>query len=533
MILIMTTQLWQKFQTTYCANAELGFALDYSRMNPRAGFFEEMEPRIQKAFHDMEQLEAGAIANPDENRMVGHYWLRNPNLAPEQQAGEILSALDQTKEFVERIHSGYYRSPSGDQYSTLLVIGIGGSALGPQLANMALSNRHDLFEVFFLDNTDPDGMDVVFEKIETRLKKTLVVVISKSGGTKETRNGMVETKALFSANGFDFAKQAVAVTGAGSLLDNVAIAENWLARLPMFDYIGGRTSQTAVVGLLPAALQGVDVEAFLYGAAAMDTWTRNRETRNNPAALMALMWFHATNGKGEKDLVILPYKDRLVLLSKYLQQLIMESLGKELDLDGKLALQGISVYGNKGATDQHAYIQQLREGVPNFFATFIEVLKHRDGESPEVDPGITSGDYLNGFRIGTRAALYDKNRESMSITLEELSDQSLGLIIALFERAVGLYASLVNINAYHQPGVEAGKKAATAVLDFQLLLLEQLSKHPGQAKTAEAWAAAAGKPERAEEAFHILNHLAVNRTNIKWENPYQPGKTLFSFVAEK
>ncbi len=519
--------LWSIFQSRYCAYPELGFALDYSRMKFEEGFLASMEPRIQQAYAAMEALEAGAIANPDENRMVGHYWLRNPSTAPEPYASQILEALEETKAFVEQVHAGQVVGKNGVRFSTLLVIGIGGSALGPQLASMALSNRHDVFNVYFMDNTDPDGMDVVLEQIEDNLAATLVVVISKSGGTKETRNAMLEAMACFAANGVEFAPQAVAVTGAGSQLDELAIAQRWLKRLPMFDYIGGRTSQTAVVGLLPAALQGVDIEAFLYGAAAMDTWTRNRDTCNNPAALMALMWFHATNGRGEKDLVILPYKDRLVLLSKYLQQLIMESLGKEHDLDGNTVHQGISVYGNKGATDQHAYIQQLRDGVPNFFATFIEVLTHREGASPEVDPGITSGDYLNGFRIGTRAALFDKNRESLSITLEQLNDQSLGLIIALFERAVGLYASLVNINAYHQPGVEAGKKAATSVLDFQLLLIDQLKANNGVKKTAEQWATEAGQADRAEEAFHILNHLAVNRPNIQWEKPYKPAETLY------
>ena len=97
--------------------------------------------------------------------------------------------------------------------------------------------------------------------------------------------------------------------------------------------------------------------------------------------LLALMWHFAGNGKGEKDMVILPYKDRLVLFSKYLQQLVMESLGKEKDLEGNVVHQGIAVYGNKGSTDQHAYVQQLREGVPNFFATFIEVRKDRDGDA--------------------------------------------------------------------------------------------------------------------------------------------------------
>jgi glucose-6-phosphate isomerase len=111
----------------------------------------------------------------------------------------------------------------------------------------------------------------------------------------------------------------------------------------------------------------------------MDERTRRLETHNNPAALLALMWYHATEGKGKKDMVILPYKDRLELFARYLQQLVMESLGKEKDLQGNIVHQGIAVYGNKGSTDQHAYVQQLREGVLNFFVTFIQVLRDREG----------------------------------------------------------------------------------------------------------------------------------------------------------
>src|SRR5690606_18690301 len=222
-------------------------------------------------------------------------------------------------------------------------------------------------------------------------------------------------------------------------------------RFPMWDWVGGRTSELAGVGLLPAALQGIDIKSLLDGAAAMDTLTRSRETRNNPAALLASMWFYATNGRGDKDMVILPYKDRLMLFSKYLQQLIMESLGKERDLDGNIVNQGIAVYGNKGSTDQHAYIQQLREGVNNFFVTFIEVLRDQDGEAVAVENDFTSGDFLNGFLLGTRQALHDNGRESITITIDEVTPRSIGMLIALYERAVGFYASLVNINAYHQP----------------------------------------------------------------------------------
>src|SRR5204862_663205 len=126
------------------------------------------------------------------------------------------------------------------------------------------------------------------------------------------------------------------------------------------------------------------------------------------------MWFYAGNGRGEKDMVILPYKDRLMLFSKYLQQLVMESLGKEKDLEGNIVHQGIAVYGNKGSTDQHAYVQQLRDGVLNFFITFIEVRKDRATQRFEVEEGVTSGDYLQGYFRGPRPALPGPARASLT-----------------------------------------------------------------------------------------------------------------------
>jgi glucose-6-phosphate isomerase len=249
----------------------------------------------------------------------------------------------------------------------------------------------------------------------------------------------------------------------------------------------------------------------------MDELTRRHATRKNPAALLALMWFSATKGRGEKDMVVLPYKDRLVLFSRYLQQLVMESLGKAKDLAGNQVNQGIAVYGNKGSTDQHAYVQQLREGVNNFFATFIVVLQDtaKVTEAIEVDPLVSSGDYLNGFWLGTREALHENGRESMSLICEKLDAKTLGALIALYERAVGLYALLVNVNAYHQPGVEAGKKAAATVLELQVLAIKHLQKHGGQAFSAEEIAAQIGHPAQAEAVFHIFEHLAANKRYVQ------------------
>ena len=369
-----TNSLWQRFQQYYLHYNDLGFSLDISRMRFPDGFLEKMQPKVEKAFAAMRDLEAGGIANPDENRMVGHYWLRDPRLAPNDELrADIEETNARIQKFASDVHVGRIAAPSGRPFEHLLVIGIGGSALGPQFIADALGSSRDQMDVFFFDNTDPDGFDRVLGKIGPGLDHTLVVVISKSGGTKETRNGMLEAKARFDQAGLGFGKHAIAVTGAGSELDQYAETNGWLARFPMFDWIGGRTSVMSAVGLLPAALQGLDTGRLLAGAAAMDAHTRKPERDKNAAMLLALMWFYAGDGHGKKDMVILPYKDRLALFSKYLQQLVMESLGKEKDLDGNVVHQGIAVYGNKGSTDQHAYVQQLRDGVPNFFATFIEV----------------------------------------------------------------------------------------------------------------------------------------------------------------
>src|SRR4249920_3131592 len=120
-------------------------------------------------------------------------------------------------------------------------------------------------------------------------------------------------------------------------------------------------------------------------------------------------------------MIVLPYRDRLELFSKYLQQLIMESLGKALDVQGNPVHQGISVFGNKGSTDQHAYVQQLRDGRNDFFVTFIEVLRDRARASDFVDSGATSGDFLSGFFLGTRSALYESNRQSVTLTLDNVT----------------------------------------------------------------------------------------------------------------
>jgi glucose-6-phosphate isomerase len=525
--------LWQRYQDWLYYHAGLGLYVDISRMRFDDALVSQLQPKFVKAFADMVALEAGAIANPDEHRMVGHYWLRNPDLAPSVEIKtEITTTIDLITDFAHKVHSGNIHPPQGGKFTDFITIGIGGSALGPQFVSEALAPDRAPLNIHFIDNSDPAGIDRVLSRIQNRLNTTLVIVISKSGGTPEPRNGMLEVKSAYEQQSLNFAKYAVAVTGVGSHLDQVAVDGNWITRFPMPDWVGGRTSELSSVGLLPAALQGIDIQGMLAGAKEMDIATRTPDMKTNPAALLALAWYASGNGKGEKDMVVLPYKDSLLLFSRYLQQLVMESLGKEDDLDGNKVYQGIAVYGNKGSTDQHAYVQQLREGIANFFLTFIEVLHDREGHSPEVDPGVTSGDYLSGFLQGTRQALYENNRDSIVVTIPSVTPETVGALIALYERAVGLYASIVNVNAYHQPGVEAGKKAAAIVLELQMDAVKALQGTTISAPvTLTELAAMIGSPDRVEAIYKILRHLHANDRGVTFTGDLaKPGSLRVAWV---
>jgi glucose-6-phosphate isomerase len=475
------------------------------------GFFTKMAEPMARVYREIDSIEQGAIANPDEQRMVGHYWLRNSELAPNEQIADIIEeTLNKIQEFVQQVHNGEIRPERGERFRNVLLIGIGGSSLGPRFVADALAGAQDKMRLFVIDNTDPDGIDRTFGLLGDELDQTLSIIISKSGGTIETRNGMVEASEYYTRRELSFPKHAVGVTQKGSQLDRICQEEGWLRSFPMWDWVGGRTSVLSAVGLLPLALQGIEIKQLLLGAKLCDERTRQPDTLQNPAALLALMWYHFTQGQGGKQMVVLPYKDRLELLTKYLQQLIMESLGKEINNHGEKVQQGIAVYGNKGSTDQHSYVQQLLEGPNNFFVTFIEVLKDRQRNSSLLFENSTSGDYLQAFLLGTREALSSKERESITITIRTISAFSIGVLIALFERAVSIYALLVGINAYHQPAVEMGKKAAGEAIRLKNSLLDFLHSHPGQIYTPETLAIAMGAPDAMETLFKVLLHLKEN-----------------------
>ncbi len=503
---------WQRFCDQLWYDAGLEIWLDVSRMALNTSHLRQLEPQFERAFAAMAALEGGAIANPDEQRMVGHYWLRQPDLAPDG------ATADHIRSEVDRIAQFGHELLSVADFTDVLWIGIGGSGLGPLLMVRALGELGAGLPFHFIDNIDPAGISQTLARLGERLRRTLVVVVSKSGGTPEPRIGMEQARARLESLGGRWVEQAVAVTMVGSRLDQLALEEGWLARFDMFDWVGGRTSITSAVGLLPGALVGADIHAFLEGAAAMDRATRVADLAHNPAALMAAAWYVAGEGKGKRDMVVLPYCDRLEVFSRYLQQLVMESLGKHLDRQGEVVNQGIAVYGNKGSTDQHAYVQQLRDGIDNFFVTFIEVLS-APGDLA-VGQGARPGDMLDGFLQGTRSALLEGGRQSLTLTLAAFDARRLGALVALFERAVGLYAELVDINAYDQPGVEAGKKAAAAILELQGQVEALLGD--GQVRSLQQLAAELNLAS-PEPLFWILRHLCANDASYgadgDWSDP--------------
>src|SRR5262245_54300888 len=197
--------LWEPDRQFLRRVPALGLTLDVRRMKFDDGFLERMRQPLASAFAAMEALEKGAIANPDENRMVGHYWLRAPDRAPTPEiSSEIRKTVADIKSFVESVHGGRIKPPKATKYTTVLCVGIGGSALGPMFVADALGDpATDRLRVEFIDNTDPDGLARVLRRLDGKLPETLCVVASKSGGTPETRNGMLLVADAYKAAGLD------------------------------------------------------------------------------------------------------------------------------------------------------------------------------------------------------------------------------------------------------------------------------------------------------------------------------------------
>ena len=469
-----------------------GFFLDLSGFyDGPEGLLIEQEA-IDGALSSMASLVNGDIANPSEGRMVGHYWLRDPERAPD---AEISAAIVESWKDLEN-----FMTKVGDRFRHVVWAGTGGSSLGPQLIARAHRFQPGGRRIDFLDNCDPETYERVLAHVE--LSDTLFVIVSKSGRTSETMSALSFIEAECVKRGIDLSERIVALTTPNSALHQKAQNERWLATFPIWEWVGGRTSIFSSVGLLPLMLLGGDHRAFLEGAKLVDTWTYQSPLEENPALTLAASLSDSVDC-GWPNLAILPYNDRLELLGRYLQQLIMESIGKEVAIDGESDGKGLTVYGNKGTTDQHAFVQQLREGSDDAVVGFVEVLCD-DVTNFHSQLSVDTSDSLSAFLAGTRKALMDVDRYCFTLTLERLDEASLGGLIAFWERVVGFLGALWELNPYDQPGVEAGKIAAKDVLRLQAHLLTAIES--GDALTAHGWAMKLEEDEAL--CFHILRRLA-------------------------
>jgi glucose-6-phosphate isomerase len=347
-------------------------------------------------------------------------------------------------------------------------VGIGGSALGPMAVQSAL--HHPYYNalpaegrrgprIHFAENTDPNTLSAILDVADPT--STWVNVVTKSGSTAETMaNFLVVRGWLVDALGaFGYQGRTVATTDPEEgFLKEIADRDD-LRVLPIPKDVGGRFSVLTPVGLLPAAVTGLDVEALLTGAArCVDEVNEQRE--EHPAVVGAAMHYLMDTARGRNVRVMMPYADALERLAAWFVQLWAESLGK----DGK----GSTPHGAVGTTDQHSQVQLFMEGPQDKVVEIVEVESHpRDLPMPEAYDDLEGVGYLGGHTMAellnvecdaTRKALTEAGRPNSTIRLGTVSEENLGYLFQALEVQTAIAGSLYGVNAFDQPGVEAGKQ---------------------------------------------------------------------------
>lgn len=369
------------------------------------------------------------------------------------------------------------------KFDTQIVIGIGGSALGPLALMTALrhsywnelpAEKRDGMRTYFTDNIDPDTTADLMEMIDP--KKTVFLVVTKSGSTAETvASFFILRKFLIETVGEDkYKEHLVFVTDPEKgNLRQILKNESGIKNFPIEPLVGGRFSVFTPVGLLPAALMGIDIEKLLEGAADMDQWTSSDELMKNPAYLYAVLQFISYQN-GANISVLMPYSTALGRIADWYVQLWAESLGKKKTLSGAINYVGPTPLKGVGATDQHSQVQLFKEGPYDKVITFIRVEDfHNDLVIPKSYsdyPGIT---YLSGHTMNelmdfeqkaTEVAIAKEGRPSITITVPEVNEFTMGQLIYLFEVATVFSGYLYDIDPLDQPGVEEGKNFTYGLL---------------------------------------------------------------------
>jgi glucose-6-phosphate isomerase len=406
----------------------------------------------------------------------GTGWERWRNLAQAPMRTEHLTAV---RAIVERC---------ADKFDTMVVLGIGGSALGNIAIQSALnSSTYNLLttgqrpgpRLFVIDNVDPAYFRAVLDFIKSQpggVRRTLFNVISKSGETAETAAQFMIVRDLLQRElGSDYAANIVAITDpAKGTMRRICDAEKY-ATLPVPDGVGGRFSSLSPVGLFSAAMCGVNIEELLAGADDMDKACSQESLLDNPAALLASILVELGTTKGKTNHVMMPYANSLYLLADWFRQLWAESLGKERDLQGNEVFAGFTPIKALGTTDQHSQVQLYREGpndkvlalvgVEDFGpAGDVAIPRGLGVEATKYLEGSSLGTLLNAERRATEYALTESLRPNLTITFPRIDARHVGQFIMLWQIATAYAGIFLNVDAYDQPAVELGKQATFGLM---------------------------------------------------------------------
>ena len=412
---------------------------------------------IEAEFNNYADKIANIIKSLNQRKDKSGEWLQWMNLGYNEET------VWYVKEFASLVEG---------RFDNLLVLGIGGSALGGLAVTNALlkpfwnmlskEQRNNFPRIFFLDNIDPDEISGLLEVLD--LSKTLVNVITKSGDTAETMSQYMILKDLMEKElGDDYRKNiAVTTDKKMGILRQLAEQEGYkIFYVP--DDVGGRFSVFSSVGLLPFALVGLDIDKLMNGIKDMDLELKSTNIHNNIAAKSALIHYLMDTQKGKNISVIMPYSNKLKYVPDWFSQLWAESLGKEYNRNGEKVNIGLTPVKAIGATDQHSLLQLFNEGPNDKLITFIRV-KNFDTELniPNIFEytgiGYMGGkpleNLLNAEADSTSVTLLERQRPTITITIDKIDEYNLAQLLYMFEIQTAILGELYNINTFDQPGVE-------------------------------------------------------------------------------
>jgi glucose-6-phosphate isomerase len=439
-----------------------GIYADFSRQRIDTTLFEALvhSADVADIRGSFRKMMAGDILNVSEDRAVGHMALRAP-AASSPLAQQAFGQLERAKALADEVRSGAVCGATGQRFATVINIGIGGSDLGPAMVTRALRRFASGPAVKYVSNVDAADLDEALHGAHP--ESTLFVISSKTFTTLETMHNAERARRWVQASVPDWENHFVAATA----LPEAAL--NWGIRkdrcLEFFDWVGGRFSVSSVIGFpIMCAIGSDQFTEFLAGMAEMDQHVVTAPTKHNVPLVHALIWWMNSALHSFPTVAVIPYSHDLSRLPAYLQQLVMESNGKSVGVDGRSVLGGTSpvVWGESGTNGQHAFFQMLHQGtqvVPVEFVTTAASLGTDDEAHDLLFANvIAQSEALAVGRMHSEPhRVFSGNRPSSVLVLDEISPRGLGSLIAMYEHSAVIQGWLMGINSFDQWGVELGK----------------------------------------------------------------------------